>query len=327
MTLSPMVSHAAGSAGEAERGRIVAGLLQAQATVSPEYLYDPAGSRLFEAITLLDEYYPTATERSILARHARPMCQPFEGCTQLVEPGAGNCEKVGFLLPHLPPLDYVALDVSVSFVETALAPLRARFPGVSMRAVAAHVAQPLPLPPSAGARLFFYPGSSIGNFTPEEALALLARLHGHCGEQGGIIIGVDLVKDHALLDAAYNDALGVTAAFNRNVLRHLNRLVGADFDPAQWDHLAFFDPAQSRIEMHLRAREALSVRWSVGRHAHLASGRSFAAGQTLHTENSYKYTVETFAAVLSRAGFCRARHWTDPAAHFAVFAAEAGAHA
>ncbi len=163
--------------------------------------------------------------------------------------------------------------------------------------------------------VFFYPGSSIGNFTPAQAEAFLATLRAQASG-GGLLIGVDLVKPREVLEAAYDDALGVTAAFNLNLLRHLNRVVDTDFDPAQWRHVAFFDDASSRIEMHLEARRALVVRWPGGE-------RPFTAGERLHTENSYKYTTESFEALLARAGFRRSRCWTSPDRWFAVLWAEA----
>ncbi len=310
-----------------ERTHLIAGLLAAQARVAPRYFYDLAGSRLFEVITLLDEYYPTATENHLLSRHAQDMATAFANavgdCALLVEPGAGSCEKVRHLLPGLRPSHYLALDVSADFVEQALQSLRRAFPAVAMSAVAADIAQPRPwpLPDSAGARLFFYPGSSIGNFTPDEARALVARMRAACRGQGGLLIGVDLVKDRAVLHAAYNDALGVTAAFNLNLLRHLNRLIGSDFQPRQWEHQAFYDEAASRIEMHLRARESLTVRWRSPAGSGLPEGRAFGAGETLHTENSYKYTADAFTALLKDAGFARVRCWTDERDYFGVFLA------
>ncbi len=314
-----------------ERRQVIDGLLAAQARVSPKYFYDLAGSRLFDVITLLDEYYPTVTERGILQRHAADIAAAFRSaagdCALLVEPGAGSCEKVRFLLPVLRPAQYLALDVSVEFVEQALESLRRDFPQVPMTAQAADIAQaaPWPLPALEGARLFFYPGSSIGNFTPDEAQALLARMHAQCRGQGGLLIGVDLVKDTSVLHAAYNDALGVTAAFNLNLLRHLNRLIGSDFRAEQWEHYAFYNEPASRIEMHLRAREALTVRWPcpAGGTSTLASERHFAAGDTLHTENSYKYTQADFEALLRRAGFARVQRWTDARDYFGVFLATA----
>jgi dimethylhistidine N-methyltransferase len=309
-----------------ERAKIIDGLLAAQAQVAPKYFYDLAGSRLFEVITLLDEYYPTVTERAILQRHAGDIAATFTAaagrCALLAEPGAGSCEKVRFLLPVLKPAQYLALDVSVDFVELALQSLRRDFPQVRMTAAPAdiaQVAQPWPLPDDEGSRLFFYPGSSIGNFTPDEALALIARIHAQCRGQGGLLIGVDLVKDTAVLHAAYNDALGVTAAFNLNLLRHLNRLIGSDFRPQQWEHRAFYDEANARIEMHLRARETVTVRWP-GEDGE-AGERVFAAGETLHTENSYKYTSEAFEALLRHAGFTQVHRWTDARDYFGVFLA------
>ncbi len=311
---------------EDERAQIIDGLLAAQAQVAPKYFYDLAGSRLFDVITLLDEYYPTVTERAVLQRYARDIAATFTAaagrCALLAEPGAGSCEKVRFLLPVLTPAQYLALDVSVDFVALALQSLRRDFPQVRMTAAAAdiaQVAQPWPLPDDEGSRLFFYPGSSIGNFTPDEALALTARIHAQCRGQGGLLIGVDLVKDTAVLNAAYNDALGVTAAFNLNLLRHLNRLIGSDFRPQQWEHLAFYDEAAARIEMHLRARETVTVRWP-GEDGQ-ASERVFAAGETLHTENSYKYTSEAFEALLANAGFAQIHRWTDAREYFGVFLA------
>jgi dimethylhistidine N-methyltransferase len=164
-----------------------------------------------------------------------------------------------------------------------------------------------------GPVLVFYPGSSIGNFAPDDALRLLREARA-VADRGALLIGVDLVKDREVLERAYDDPLGVTAAFNLNLLRHLNRLLGADFDPRQWRHVAFYDTAASRIEMHLQAREALHVRWPGAR-------REFAAGERIHTENSHKWTVPTFEQLLTQAGYGATRHWCDEAARFAVFLA------
>ncbi len=163
--------------------------------------------------------------------------------------------------------------------------------------------------------MFFYPGSSIGNFTPDEALGFLQRVRAHAAG-GGLLIGVDLIKPTAVLEAAYDDALGVTAAFNLNILRQLNRLIDSDFDPAQWQHVAYFDVERSRIEMHLQARSDLTVRWPAG-------SRTFAAGERMHTENSCKYSVEGFTSLLNAAGFEAEHCWTDPQRWFAVYWASA----
>lgn len=311
-----------------QRAALIRGLLAPQASVPPRYFYDLTGSRLFEVITLLDEYYLTTTEQRILHQHAHAMAAAFSAavgdCELLVEPGAGNCEKVRQLLPVLRPARYLALDVSIDFVELALQSLRRDFPAVTMAVMAADITQAWPLPDSVGARLFFYPGSSIGNFTPDEARDLAARMHAGCQGRGGLLIGVDLVKDRQVLHAAYNDALGVTAAFNLNLLRHLNRLIGSDFQLQQWEHQAFFNESQSRIEMHLRARESLRVRWQRPAASGLPDGRAFAVGERIHTENSYKYTADAFAALLRDAGFTRVHRWTDEREYVGVFLATTG---
>lgn len=314
------MTERSGRIDDAERAQIIERLLAPQASVAPTYFYDQTGSRLFEVITVLDEYYPTVTERAILQRQAKAIAAAAGEVAVVVEPGAGSCEKVRALLPALRPDRYVALDVSVEFVEASLQSLRREFPAVAMSAVAADLRQPLP-PLPAGRKLWFYPGSSIGNFTPDGARTLLAALRAQGGDDCALLIGIDLVKDAALLDAAYNDALGVTAAFNLNLLRHLNRLIGSDFRPQQWAHHAFFNQQASRIEMHLRAREALSVSWPSPSGSGLAEGRSFAAGEAIHTENSYKYTIGDAIALLNAAGFPQVQMWTDERSWFGVFLA------
>lgn len=305
---------------DTERAQIIGRLLDARPSVAPTYFYDRIGSRLFEVITVLDEYYPTATEHAILRRHAPDIAAAVGACAVLAEPGAGSCDKVRHLLPVLEPAQYVALDVSADFLEAALASLRREFPQVAMTALAADISRPLPsLPP--GRRLWFYPGSSIGNFSPDDARALLSRWRVQGGDDCALLIGIDLVKDTAVLDAAYNDALGVTAAFNLNLLRHLNRLIGSDFRPQQWEHVAFYDAQAGRIEMHLRAREALAVRWTSPAGSGLAEGREFGAGDTLHTEYSYKYTADGAAALLRSCGFADVRLWTDERGWFGLFLA------
>lgn len=314
------MSESQASIDDQERAQIIRRLLAPQPSVAPTYFYDLTGSRLFEAITVLDEYYPTVTEHTILRRHAAEIAAAAGRIEVLAEPGAGSCEKVRYLLPHLQPAQYVALDVSAEFLEAALQTLRGDFPGIAMQAVTADLARPLP-PLPAGRRLWFYPGSSIGNFTPDEARALLARLRADGGDDCALLIGIDLVKDPAVLHAAYNDALGVTAAFNLNLLRHLNRLIGSDFQPGQWEHVAFFDPQASRIEMHLRAREPVTVGWNSPAGSGLPAHRSFAAGDTLHTENSYKYRPDDAQALLRAAGFGSVQAWTDERGWFGVFLA------
>lgn len=297
---------------------ISAGLLSARPHISPKYLYDGLGSKLFEAICELPEYYPTRTEAGIFARHGADMAGAIGAGATLIDLGAGNCAKAAGLFPLLQPAQYVPVDISRDFLTEAVGRLQQRFPGIEMTALGLDFSHGFALPDSVrpGRRLFFYPGSSIGNFSPELAVDFLRGLRANAGADGGLLIGVDLIKDSAVLDAAYDDALGVTAAFNLNMLRHLNHLIGADFDVSQWQHRAFFNESDSRIEMHLEARAALTVRWDGGE-------RDFARGERIHTEDSYKYTRQSFVSLLERAGFATAQVWTDTSNWFAVIHAKA----
>jgi dimethylhistidine N-methyltransferase len=297
------------------REELSAGLRAPAACIAPKYFYDALGSKLFDAITELPEYYPTRTEARILHAHAAEMAQAVGTGRTLVDLGAGNCEKAGRLFATLAPQRYVAVDISVEFLRNALHCLQREHTQMDMVGVGVDFSQTLRLPPEAGdgPRTLFYPGSSIGNFTPEAAEAFLRRAH-ESAAGGNLLIGVDLVKAKSVLDAAYDDALGITAAFNLNLLSHVNRLLGSDFALRDWRHVAFFDEAASRIEMHLEARRALAVRWPGGE-------RRFAQGERIHTENSCKYTVEGFDALLRRAGYTHTRCWTDDKQWFAVFAA------
>jgi dimethylhistidine N-methyltransferase len=298
---------------------LAAGLIAERAAISPKFLYDALGSTLFEAICELPEYYPTRTEAAIFAQHGGDMARAAGRGATLIDLGAGNCAKAAGLFPLLQPAQYVAVDISADFVRDALSSLQQRFPQIAMQALGLDFSSALQLPDTVRSeqRLFFYPGSSIGNFTPEQALAFLQRVHGACGADGAILIGVDLTKDHAILDAAYDDALGVTAAFNLNILRHANTLLGSDFDVRQWRHEGFFNPALSRVEMHLIARSSQTVRWPGG-------SRHFTEGERIHTENSYKYRQADAAGLLERAGFSAIQVWTDPDQWFAVMYARAG---
>lgn len=294
------------------------GLLAARAAIPPRFFYDELGSRLFAAITATEEYYPTRTEAQVMRNHlpAIVAALPVAGCT-LVDVGAGNCEKAAGLLPIVQPARYVAVDISTGFLQDALQQLQGRFPAIEMCGVATDFSQRLELPPTLapGRRLFFYPGSSIGNFSPPQAVMFLQSVREQMRGDGVLWIGVDLQKDKAVLERAYDDALGVTAAFNKNVLRHVNRIAGTDFDVADWRHVAFYDGVAGRIEMHLEAVRGVVVRWPGGE-------RTFAAGERIHTEHSYKYTVDGFERVLAEAGLRSVGCWTDPQRWFAVFVAE-----
>lgn len=296
---------------------LVAGLSAPDAHIAPKFLYDRLGSRLFEAITELDEYTPTRTEAAIMARHGPEMAERIGPVGSLIDLGAGNCAKALRLLPLLQPSAYLAVDISIDFLREALHTVQQCHPRLAVAGLGADFAQGLSLPPglAPGRPVFFYPGSSIGNFTPDEALPFLAGLQRQA-TGGGLLIGVDLVKPVAQLEAAYDDALGVTAAFNLNLLRHVNRLIGSNFSPRDWAHEARWNAPASRIEMHLRARQAVVLNWPGGQ-------RRFAAGEAIHTEHSCKYTVAGFSALLHDSGFHRVDSWTDKDLHFAVFWAHA----
>jgi dimethylhistidine N-methyltransferase len=301
----------------AVRMELLQGLLATPAFTAPKYLYDALGSKLFDAITELPEYYPSRTEAAIFQAHAAAMAALQPAAATLVDLGAGSCQKAARLFGAFRPQRYVAVDISVDFLRKSLSQLQTQFPALAMLGVGMDFSTSLALPPQAGAgpRVLFYPGSSIGNFTPEQALAFLQRARATC-HGGGLLIGVDLVKSREVLEAAYDDALGVTAAFNRNLLLHLNQLVGADFSLADWQHVAFFNTGESRIEMHLQALQAVQVRWPGGE-------RRFAKGERIHTENSYKWRQADFAALLETAGFRHTQAWTDERGWFAVFWAQA----
>lgn len=297
------------------RAELAAGLGERPARVAPKYFYDALGSRLFEAITELPEYYPTRTERAIFDREAPAMAAAAGSVHTLVDLGAGSCRKAARLFPVLQPRRYVAVDISVNYLRDVLADLQREFPAVAMTGVGLDFSRRLVLPDDVapGPRLLFYPGSSIGNFTPDEALRFLRQCR-DAAAGGSLLIGVDLVKAKAVLELAYDDPLQVTAAFNLNVLRRLNVLLGCDARLEDFAHVALFDETASRIEMHLQARRALTLRWPGGE-------RALAAGERIHTENSYKYSVEGFDDLLRRAGFTRTSCWTDAQRWFAVFLA------
>ncbi len=300
------------------RAELQQGLLAKVATTSPKYLYDALGSRLFEAITELPEYYPTRVEASIFAQFLPEIAAVVGHGDILIDLGAGNCEKAACMFEALRPAKYVAVDISVDFLKQALTTLQRQSPDLPMLGLGMDFSASLELPVEIGngSRLFFYPGSSIGNFTPADALTFLNQIHAACKGQGGLLIGVDLVKSTTVLQAAYDDALGVTAAFNRNMLLHINTLLGSDFNIAQWQHRALFSTELSRIEMHLDATEDLTVRWEGGE-------RKFVKNEGIHTENSYKYTVASFTKLLENAGFQAVKPWQDANQQFCVFWAKA----
>jgi len=282
-------------------------------SISPKYFYDVEGSRLFDRICELPEYYPTRTEISILERSAGEMAALAGRGAEIVEFGAGSLRKVRLLLGAFEaPARYVPIDISGEHLRDAAAILRGEIAGLDVRPVVADYSQAFELPPPAGPgrRIGFFPGSTIGNFTPEEALQFLRRAAGMlCG--GALLLGADLVKDPHVLHAAYNDAQGVTAAFNLNLLARANRELGANFVLPQFAHYAFYNAPAQRIEMHLVSRTDQVVAVGGERYA-------FAEGDSLHTENSCKFTVAGLRALARQAGFRPGPVWTDPERLFSV---------
>ena len=297
------------------RAELAQGLMRRPASVASKFFYDALGSKLFEAITLLDEYGATRAEAAILQQHLPAIAQACGQGHTLVDLGAGNCAKAARLFAALQPQRYVAVDISVEFLREAMQALQAHHPQLPMLGLGMDLERLPALPPQAGdgSRLMFYPGSSIGNFSPSAATAFLHRLRA-MASGGPLLIGVDLLKPAEQLQQAYDDALGVTAAFNLNLLRHVNRLLSADFEPAQWRHVALFDAAQSRVEMHLEARRDLVVQWPGAR-------RAFQQGERLLTEIACKYDRPGFDTLLREAGYAHTRCWTDARESFAVFVA------
>jgi dimethylhistidine N-methyltransferase len=303
----------------AERRELVARLRARPASIAPKYFYDALGCALFGAICELPEYYPTRAERAIFTRHRTDIAALVPRGTQLVDLGAGDCAKGAAWLPFLAPSRYVAVDIAEDALRAALARLALDNPDVEVAGIVTDFTRGLDLTADldGGPVTFFYPGSSIGNFAPDEAGAFLRAIHEHCAAPGsGLLIGADTRKDAARLEAAYADAVGVTAAFNRNVLVHVNRVLGSDFDPRAFAHVARYDAGQGRIEMYLEAMRDVTVRID-------GVPRRYAAGERIHTENSYKYEPGAFAALLRAAGFASVRTWQDEAGDFAVYYASA----
>jgi dimethylhistidine N-methyltransferase len=301
------------------RTELSAGLMADSAYSLPKYFYDELGSKLFAAICELPEYYLSRIEASIFETYQSEIAEVAGVGRTLIDLGAGNCAKAARLFPALQPAQYVPVDISVDFLRDAVGDLQQRFPHIHMTGLGMDFSTALQLPDAVqrSQRLFFYPGSSIGNFTPDEASAFFRRLQAACESDGGVLIGVDLIKEEKILNAAYNDALGVTASFNLNLLLHLNNLLGANFDIREWQHYSYFNTAQSRIEMYLEARHSVTIKWQGGE-------RRFLAGERIHTENSYKYTPDNFVHLLQQSGLKVTRRWSDANNWFMVCHARMG---
>ena len=299
---------------------VLAGFAKPQKTLPAKYFYDAIGSDLFEQITLLPEYYPTRTELGILDARGPEIAAALPRGAALVEFGSGSTVKVRRLLRHLPDLAaYVPVDVSETFLHSEAASLQADHPRLRIAPIAADFTQPFALPADLGdtPRAGFFPGSTIGNFEPAEAARLLRQFGEILGSGATLVVGVDLVKDSDVLEAAYDDAAGTTAAFNLNLLTRIDRELSGTFAAAAFDHRALFNRTASRIEMHLVSRANQTV--TVAGHAF-----AFTEGETIHTENSYKYTIDGFRDLAKQAGWSAVTVWTDPAALFSVHALRFG---
>jgi dimethylhistidine N-methyltransferase len=298
------------------RAAVLDGLSHPQKRLACKFLYDDAGSRLFDRICDLPEYYPTRTELRITRECAGEIAGAIGPDALLVEYGSGSSLKTRLLLDHLSsPAGYAPIDISRGHLVRSARQLAAAYPHVPILPVCADYTRPLRLPHSArrAARVVaYFPGSTIGNFEPDEAAAFLHSIRTLCGPGSGLLIGVDLKKDPATLHAAYNDTAGVTAAFNLNLLTRINRELGGDFDLSRFAHHAFYHVPRGRIEMHLVSLARQTVR--VGDDAEFA----FDEGETVHTENCYKYTIEGFTDLARGAGYRPVRVWTDTARRFSL---------
>ena len=292
---------------------VLEGLRREPPMISPKYFYDQRGSELFEAITETDEYYPFRTELSLLERHGDEMAALLGSDGLLIELGSGSSRKIRLLLDALQPAAYMPVDISRDFLLQAANDLAREYPELEVHATCADYTSGLKLPwsPEELPRAAFFPGSSIGNFEPRQAQRLLHHIAQALGRDGHLLIGVDLRKDARVLKRAYNDAAGITAAFNLNLLQRFNRELDADFDLQRFQHAADYNEASGRVEMHLISRNEQRV--DVG-----GERLYFAEGEAIHTENSYKYTVDGFLQLAREAGFERVKSWLDERHYFSV---------
>lgn len=292
---------------------VIEGLSQRPASIPPKYFYDQKGSQLFDAITKLPEYYPTRTEIGILTDNAAEIAAHVGTGSLLVEPGGGSCAKVHILLEGLKPRAYVPMDISKDHLRLAAQELAVAYPWLEIHASCTDFTRVMALPPSTpeGTPVAFFPGSSIGNFDPAGAVKFMSAIADLVGQNGYLLIGVDLKKDRSILEAAYDDAAGVTAQFNLNLLTRINRELDADFNLCTWRHKALYNDALGRIEMHLVSQADQGVR--IKDHSF-----RFAKGETIHTENSCKYTADEFTALAAQAGFTSDALWLDENELFSV---------
>ena len=285
---------------------VISGLQREPKTIPPKFFYDEIGSKLFDAICELPEYYPTRTEMALLTRHADEIANLIGKECLLIEPGSGSSQKVRMLLEALQPAAYMPMDISRNYLLQAAQQLAADYPWLEVHATCIDFTTELTLhfcPPHAH-RVAFFPGSSIGNFEPVDAIGFLHNIANMVGVGGGLLIGVDLKKEESILNAAYNDAQGITAEFNLNLLSRINHELGGDFDIEAFQHEAFYNSEAGRIEMHLTSCLPQTV--TVG-----DESISITEQESIHTENSYKYSVEEFSSLAGLAGFDLINVWKD----------------
>ncbi|MFP5385506.1 MAG: L-histidine N(alpha)-methyltransferase [Bacteriovoracia bacterium] len=296
---------------------VLAGLSKSQKTIHPKFLYDKKGSEFFEKICSLEEYYPTRSELQILKKNAKEISKIIGPEALVIEPGSGSGEKVRFLLPHLQyPVGYVPVEISKEALIQMTEELQEEYPWLHVLPVCADFTQDLELPLTIefrkGKKVLFFPGSTIGNLHPDEAILFLKRYGKMLNSGGGLLIGVDVKKDKRIIERAYNDSAGITAAFNLNLLERLNREVSASFDIKSFEHEAFYNEELGRVEMHLKSKipQLVRVNQTVFR---------FHEGETIHTESSYKYSVEEFCELCAKAKFKIRKFWQDPEKLFCVY--------
>ena len=293
---------------------VTKGLSNPQKELPSKYFYDELGSELFEEICTLEEYYLTRAELELMETHSEEICSSIGQNTLLVELGSGSSKKTRLLLDHLDHIAaYIPVDISSDFLNSAADTLRTEFPNLTVHPLAADYTRPFPLPfrEEAERTVLYFPGSTIGNFTRKRARKFLERMAGLLEPGDGFLIGADLLKDRNILEAAYNDNNGVTAQFNLNLLRRINRELDGNFDPDQFEHLAYFNEDKSRIEMHLKSVAEQTV--TIGGKAF-----HFLEGETIHTENSHKYSTEIFGKLVSGL-FSIEKTWSDRDGFFSLF--------
>jgi len=301
---------------------VLQGLSRRPASIPPKYFYDTKGSQLFDAITKLPEYYQTRTEIAILQKNMEEIARLVGAGSLLIEPGGGSCTKVHILLDGLKPAAYVPMDISEQHLQQATKRLAIAYPELGIHAVCTDFTQTMKLPPTVSDRIdsvnytditkvAFFPGSSIGNFDPKDAVDFLTSIAKMVESGGFLLIGVDLIKDKNILQSAYNDTANITAQFNLNLLHRINHELDADFNLSNWQHKAFYNEQKGRIEMHLVSlcEQEVSIGQRIFR---------FSNGETIHSENSYKYTIDNFIQLAQQAGFQSIAQWSDEGNLFSV---------